>query len=201
MAASYCGISSELFTQLCPVKPISLTDSAWGQRYLRQRLDEWLFSLDPNDSATLARKGVAEQTHGGVMDASSSEIQMGAGGYPIMDDPTHPLKKYYDDLGFDPRTMDENDMERLMAANRAQWEASIPSSRLGKREVKALEFFAAIGANIRVNVSDVKNCGPDTEDRLKIRGFIETFPHQRFPNQSGYYMLTDAGLAAWKKLK
>ncbi|MCD2184205.1 hypothetical protein [Rhizobium sp. GN54] len=48
LAAAYCGLSPEIFAQVCPVKPIAFTGSAWGNRYLRQRLDEWLLSLDPN---------------------------------------------------------------------------------------------------------------------------------------------------------
>ncbi|HWU60837.1 MAG TPA: hypothetical protein VN112_02310 [Ensifer sp.] len=50
MAAAYCGLSVDLFKKLCPVKPIAFTNSSWGERYLRQRLDEWLISLDPNKS-------------------------------------------------------------------------------------------------------------------------------------------------------
>lgn len=48
LAAAYCGLSVDLFKEVCPVKPIAFTGSAWGNRYLRQRLDEWLLSLDPN---------------------------------------------------------------------------------------------------------------------------------------------------------
>jgi hypothetical protein len=48
MAAAYCGMSVDLFKRLCPVRPLKYTSSTWGHRYLRQRLDEWLVSLDPN---------------------------------------------------------------------------------------------------------------------------------------------------------
>lgn len=48
MAAAYCGLSVDTFKKVCPVKPIKFTSSAWGERFLRQRLDEWLLSLDPN---------------------------------------------------------------------------------------------------------------------------------------------------------
>jgi hypothetical protein len=47
-AAAYCGLSVDLFKELCPVRPMKYTQSTWGQRYLRQRLDEWLVSIDPN---------------------------------------------------------------------------------------------------------------------------------------------------------
>gem|GEM_PF-1780057 len=47
-AAAYCGLSTETFKTVCPVKPVSFTSTAKGQRFLRQRLDEWLASLDKN---------------------------------------------------------------------------------------------------------------------------------------------------------
>lgn len=46
MAAAYCGISVDTFTANCPVKPVVITASKSGKRYLRLRLDEWLLSLD-----------------------------------------------------------------------------------------------------------------------------------------------------------
>lgn len=48
MAAAYCGLSVDLFKEICPVRPLKYTQSTWGHRYLRQRLDEWMASLDPN---------------------------------------------------------------------------------------------------------------------------------------------------------
>lgn len=46
MAAAYCGLSVDTFTANCPVKPVVITSSKAGKRYLRLRLDEWLLSLD-----------------------------------------------------------------------------------------------------------------------------------------------------------
>ena len=46
MAAAYCGLSVDTFTEVCPVVPIVITSSRTGKRYLRVRLDEWLMSLD-----------------------------------------------------------------------------------------------------------------------------------------------------------
>jgi hypothetical protein len=48
MAAAYCGISVDLFKEICPVRPVQYTSSPWGHRYLRVRLDEWMLLLDPN---------------------------------------------------------------------------------------------------------------------------------------------------------
>jgi hypothetical protein len=47
-AAAYCGLSVEIFKAVCPVKPMTFTQSTRGHRYLRQRLDEWLLSRDQN---------------------------------------------------------------------------------------------------------------------------------------------------------
>jgi hypothetical protein len=47
-AAAYCGLSDDTFKAVCPVKPIELTDSSKGHRWLKVRLDEWLLSIDPN---------------------------------------------------------------------------------------------------------------------------------------------------------
>lgn len=56
MAASYCGLSVDTFTQVCPVIPIVITSSKAGKRYLRIRLDEWLMSLD--NPAPVKRQGM-----------------------------------------------------------------------------------------------------------------------------------------------
>lgn len=191
MAAAYCGVSYDLFSKVCPVKPIEFTDSVKGQRYLRQRLDEWLLSLDTNEPTPVQprKSKFAERIE-------TPEIENGVGGFPIISDPSHPVKKYYDQLGFDPWTMNENDLKRLTAANRAAWEASIPGSRLGKREIKALNFLASMGPNTRVHWRDLKDCGPDTEERLKIRGYLKTEPQENYPDRIGNYMLTDEGFAA-----
>jgi hypothetical protein len=99
-------------------------------------------------------------------------VREGKGGYPIIDDPNDPLTRWYNDLGFDPRTMNETDMKRLMAENHANWMASIPGTKIGKREESALRNLVAIGVDVRVLQSDVKGCGDETTDRLQARGFI-----------------------------
>jgi hypothetical protein len=57
LAAAYCGLSIDTFKEVCPVRPIQFTASAWGHRYLRQRLDEWMLSLDPNGPPKLLSMG------------------------------------------------------------------------------------------------------------------------------------------------
>lgn len=65
MAAAYCGISVETFKKVCPVKPIAYTQSTAGQRYLRQRIDEWLLTLDGNEQ-TPRRLKFGERLYGGA---------------------------------------------------------------------------------------------------------------------------------------
>ncbi|MCK8779120.1 hypothetical protein M0654_03885 [Rhizobium sp. NTR19] len=64
MAAAYCGLSPEVFTSVCPLKPISFTSSSRGERFLRQRLDEWLLSLDPNVEPAAERRSMVQLIDG-----------------------------------------------------------------------------------------------------------------------------------------
>lgn len=64
LAASYCGLSPDTFKLRCPVKPIRLGESSRGDRYLRQRLDEWLISLDVNQPPKPARRSMVEMLGG-----------------------------------------------------------------------------------------------------------------------------------------
>ena len=54
-AATYCGLSVDTFKEVCPVKPLSFTQTTRGDRYLRTRLDEWMDTLDPNRSKSPVR--------------------------------------------------------------------------------------------------------------------------------------------------
>jgi hypothetical protein len=63
-AAAYCGLSTDTFKAVCPVKAIELTDSSKGHRWLKVRLDEWLLSIDPNTSAAPSIKKFGETING-----------------------------------------------------------------------------------------------------------------------------------------
>jgi len=102
----------------------------------------------------------------------SAASRKGAGGYAIPTDPSDPIKKWYDHIGFDPQTMGDADMKRLMAENEARWKASIPGTKIGKREQSALLKLVQVGLGVRVWSHDIKGCGGDTTDRLEARGFI-----------------------------
>lgn len=132
--------------------------------------------------------------------AYEKEPAKGPGGYPIVDDPNDPVSQWYDRLGFDPRTMGREDMERLQEKAHNEWVKSIPGTPLGKREKSALAQLADFGPGKMVEWTKIKNCGPDTEDRLKARGFIETRPSNKWPDRIAYYVLTNAGYEAWTNL-
>lgn len=121
------------------------------------------------------------------------ESMKGSGGYPIITDPDSPIKKYYDQLGFDPVTMGRKDLRRLTDAAQERWKASIPGTPLGKREREALQQLANYEVGIVINPSLIKNCGADTHDRLEARGFLKV-QHDR--DRIIGYVLTEAGLKA-----
>lgn len=104
--------------------------------------------------------------------AISTSPRKGKGGFDIIDDPKHPLAKWYKDLGFDPRTMNEADLQRLIKKADERWKASIPDTKIGKREWSALRILAQIGVGTRVLQWNVSGCGDDTLARLVARGFV-----------------------------
>lgn len=63
MAAAYCGLSAETFEKVCPIRPIRFTASTRGERYLRQRIDEWLIGLDPNGPVETKRRRFGDKIH------------------------------------------------------------------------------------------------------------------------------------------
>ncbi len=128
------------------------------------------------------------------------EPKRGVGGYPIVDDPKDPVRKYYDDLGFDPRTMGKKEMHELTQAAAKRWRASIPGTPLNKRERNSLVQFGRLGANVKVSWDQIKGMGPDTVDRLEARGFIEVRYHNNDKTHLESFLLTDAGFAAMQEI-
>lgn len=64
-AAEYVGLSPDVFKAVCPVKPVSFTESTRGNRYLKSSLDEWLSSLDPNGQSSRPQRRFGEKINGG----------------------------------------------------------------------------------------------------------------------------------------
>lgn len=129
-------------------------------------------------------------------DTPSIQSTTGKGGYPIPSAPDHPLQVWYDKLGFDPKTMNEADMKRLMAEAEARWRAELPSKPMTKLEKSALLQLLKYGKGAVVHWRDVKGCGPGTEERLNARGFIEVRMQRKFPDRIEAYVLTNAGYEA-----
>jgi predicted DNA-binding transcriptional regulator AlpA len=48
----------------------------------------------------------------------------------------------------------------------------------------------------RHHLNTVKQAGIDTWERLVVRGFVEVFPSEKWPDRTAYIALTDAGAAA-----
>jgi hypothetical protein len=208
LAAAYCGLSSETFDKVCPVKPISFTSSSRGERYLRQRLDEWLLSIDSNSNefakpALVRRLGEAFEptSRRSPQTEVPTERVTGPSGWPIAADKNDPLRKYYDKLGFDPHTMDDADMRRLHDEADAKWEAAVPGSPLQKREITTLLQLLPAGLSGKTDRNGLKSCRWDTEQRLLARGFIQTLPSEKYPQQVGYFVITQAGYEAARALE
>jgi|GEM_PF-2323144 len=83
----------------------------------------------------------------------------------------------------------------------ARWEEEPVGSPLNKRERDALQQLAVYGIGVAVPWRHIQNCGPATEERPLVRGFLETRPQAKYPDRIGAYVLTEAGLAAWEKIK
>ncbi len=161
----------------------------WLVSEIEAHLNEWPSDGKEDYSNFFGRASArAEPLH--------TDLISGVGGYPIILDPNDPVKKYYDRLGFDPVTMGEAEMKQLMEQSKERWRASIPGTPLGKREQKALAQLAEYGVGVPVHWSKIKNCGSDTEERLKARGYLETQNHEKYTEQVDSYILTEAGLAA-----
>lgn len=110
------------------------------------------------------------------------------------------LNQHYDSIGFDPVTMGSKEYAPLYRAAKERWRASIPGTPIKKRERDALRQLSSYPSGELVKWDLVKNCGPDTIERLLARGFIETRPMEKFPDRIGYYVLTEAGRTAAEKL-
>lgn len=163
----------------------------WLVSEIEAHLNEW--PVEGEESDVFFDRAVSTERH------LHAETIKGPGGYPIVADP-NPLKAYYDRIGFDPATMGEAEMMQLIKAADDRWKASIPGTPLGKRERKALAHFAQHGAGVPIHHSKIKNCGPDTQDRLEARGFLEVRNQEKHPDRIDSYILTESGLNAWRAL-
>lgn len=112
--------------------------------------------------------------------------------------PEDPLKAHYEAIGFDPLTMDQADMQRLLKEADERWRASIPGTPLTAREKKTLAQFGELPPGEVIGWRQIKGCGPDTQDRLEARGFIEV--RWKGPDMVDAYVLTAQGKEAARSL-
>lgn len=104
-----------------------------------------------------------------------------------------------DQLEFPGSLASDADRDAFFAEHKRRyevWKAALPSMPMGVREKKALIFLRSFGVGVPVHWRKVKDCGPDTEERLHIRGYIELGLSKKFPDRVETYALTAAGLAA-----
>jgi hypothetical protein len=106
------------------------------------------------------------------------------------------LRRHYQQLGYDPATMNNSDYNRLYEESEAKWLAGIPGTPLTKREQKVLLQFQEHGPGVLVDWRKIKGTGWETEERLVARGFIEVRYRSRNPDRREGYVLTQAGFAA-----
>ncbi len=114
--------------------------------------------------------------------------------------PKDPIKEWHDSIGFDPKTMTAADKKRLLEEAEQRWLATIPSRPMLKSEKSVLRQLSDYGVGVQVDPRQVKSCGPGTEQRLKVRGYIELHMMVEFPDRVDAVSLTPSGLAAAKEL-
>jgi hypothetical protein len=123
----------------------------------------------------------------------------GRGGFLVVTAPSDSLKQFYDRLGFNPKTMGEDEFMELQRAANERWRVSVPGTPMGKRELSALAQLASHGAGVFVPFASIKGCGPDTEERLQARGFLEI--RAKSDGRVEGYVLTSAGLRAHTEVR
>ena len=106
-----------------------------------------------------------------------------------------PLQQHYESIGFDPKTMSQEDYRRLYAEAQTRWRASIPNLPLNKLEMRALGQLALRGPGVFVPFNKIKGCGPGTQERLVARGFMEAKFRDSDPDRIGGYILTEKGFS------
>ncbi|GLS18744.1 hypothetical protein GCM10007874_17610 [Labrys miyagiensis] len=124
-------------------------------------------------------------------------LRDGQPGLPVPQ-PKTALAKYYRQVGFDPLTMKAEDLERLREVADKKWVESVPNTPMGKREKKILAHLAGHPLGTAVNSFDIRPVYFDAQQQLEIRGFIEVRPNPKGETYTPYYVLTEAGLKAWR---
>lgn len=133
-------------------------------------------------------------------EAAGSYGAVGIGGYPIPTSPDDEIARYYRQLGFDPRTMDQADMTRLLAEAKAKWAASLIGTALQKRERETLLRFRGHPVGVLIPWQSL-SFGAATAERLEARGLIEISYEANDLSRIKGSVLTAAGHAAAESLQ
>ncbi len=182
-----------------PRRAVSITQAAIARalRAAQQAGPHWHVEIAPDGAIRLFQNGLSIERSCDVT-GRSAERRADVGHHVTAANVKGVVRRWYDQLGFDPDTMSNDDLFRLQKAADDRWLASIPGSPLGKRERDTLAQLASHGVGVAVHWSKIKGCGIDTMERLVCRGFIETKNRVKFPDRIDHLVLTPAGLAAWK---
>lgn len=180
-------VSVEIDGKKFSVSPMSQQDIATESEPRRGSigLDEW-------------RASRVARFAGG--DRPAPDISTAKGKKPREIDADKSVNDWYAYLGYDPKTMNGADYQRLFREKDAERRKQIPAEPMTKREKSALRQLLAHGVGVSVKSELIKPCGPDTEERLEARGFITFESHPRHPNSVVAYVLTDPGKSAAMKL-
>lgn len=86
-------------------------------------------------------------------------------------------------------------------SNPDEWLATIPGRPMLKSEKSVIRQLSEYGVGVRVPWKKIKSCGPGTQDRLKVRGYIEVHMQADFPDRLDSYSLTLDGQKAALQLE
>lgn len=126
--------------------------------------------------------------------------EKGTSGHLLPAAPGDPLDQWYARRGFDPATMNDDDMRRLEHEEYERWRSAFIYTPLGNREREALRHLEGVPIGQIVFVSEIKGCGSDTELRLRARGFIEPRYGPGNPRVAASHALTSDGAKAVKAI-
>lgn len=102
------------------------------------------------------------------------------------------------------RQLSEADIKQQMGRipqRSREWILSIPKQPFHRREIDALEQLLRYGVGVQVRFGTIRGCGPETAQKLSIRGYVELAYEKEAPDQIKTTTLTPAGAQAIKPLK
>lgn len=99
------------------------------------------------------------------------------------------------------RTLSEADVKQQMGKfphRSRDWILSIPKQAFHGREIDTLEQLTRCGVGVPVRLVTIRGCGPETAQKLSIRGYVDIAYQKSAPDQIETLSLTAAGAKAVK---